>query len=1289
MSVNQNQQINVFNKGMNTDTSDAYLSNEQYRYAENLRFITDTGENSGELRLIEGWKEVYKGVLNKNDIVIAATSVRNLVVLLVNTPTDAIDVGRIIVIDTKTQNYKVIGAFPGNPWKTNIKYSLVTRWESEKNIKLYIADGEHELMTVNLAADANSYNKIEQLCDCVALPTINAHRYKIINEDGVIEYPPGNIRSPKVQYYYYLYTPNTFQSDLSFGSQVQTIYKDDGNGGYYYNESTGLAFELRIGGLQNLNYERIRIYRLEYNIVGEPAQVFLICDEEYKSKIKYGYYSYIDKGSYIQTESVAEFLSNIKYRVAPKLIESKEDVLFAANTKDLQQEVDDLFKNFKFDAQNDLELISKKYTISQFGILKSNNYGPTLMRGETYRYGIVFYLNDGRKSSVFHLCDYTVPENIEFVDIVDYPNYEFTRFGLKFHIRGTLPEECIGYEIVRCERTINDSRTLFQGLIGATFGRKGKNLRYASNLMTLHNIYKFGDYYRKSEDDSSWEWETGQDEWINSSFSDITTFASPEVVYQMDDVKNIIEQCENDLYIHHAQDYGIKGSQYPPSVQNLNRYAIHNDYHEEQIGVIRRSNSSDPWKLYIDDLNIKNSYTTISWADNDIQYRGLFLRPYSKISNLFTDGKSSKILSSEPVYSPDPYKFNDQDNIIIDRDLTAIGNKQYVNWDAHMFFRTGEINVTDPISLSGFGDLKYTLKNYKTLPLNSNVIDISTGKKALLLNTSDLDLYDIPANANLSKTVSISAAINIVNICRHNVVPYGGDSESAKSSNVYYSHGDYVGRTQGYVEVWTGDTYASMFVYNSAHVYCSDRYYGMSIPTVYSVPVESRIDLQARYGKLYPDMISYEIRENNEDDSEVYSNSNGNFGGNNPNLIENWSKNRLAWMFQDKAGVYYGLTQDKDAYMYNTIYSDNTATVSYVERYLENLTEPGTDTRVHHSQPKINGELIDSWTKFKAMDFLDVDSRYGEITGLRLFKNTLIYWQNNATGVLSVNERTILQDTNDSNIILGNGETLQRFDHLSLKYGMKNDQLCDVQSDNALYWWDEDNKDLIMYSGGQSVQPMKIAKTVSNLINTGPIQNPALAYDNKYKEVIFSTVNGKSLAYNEAIQQFTSMYNTQFDHSVEVGDKLLLINKSTINKWNESCELTPILKYIVNDKSTFTKVYDNVQLGMGESFYYREFYNSEDPKDIEAGKTDNKNTQPLTFTFDTIEQHSQISKNITNREYDLRFAIPRNADSTASYANNWGERMRGRTMQCELTSSSSSTGFSIQYIITKYRISWS
>jgi len=54
MDINNNQQINTFLKGMNTDVSDALIDSSQYRYAENLRLVTNTDSNSGELRLVDG-----------------------------------------------------------------------------------------------------------------------------------------------------------------------------------------------------------------------------------------------------------------------------------------------------------------------------------------------------------------------------------------------------------------------------------------------------------------------------------------------------------------------------------------------------------------------------------------------------------------------------------------------------------------------------------------------------------------------------------------------------------------------------------------------------------------------------------------------------------------------------------------------------------------------------------------------------------------------------------------------------------------------------------------------------------------------------------------------------------------------------------------------------------------------------------------------------------------------------------------------------------------------------------
>ena len=58
MYINNNQQVNTFVKGMDTDTSDMYIGEGSYRYAENLRVVTNGNSNSGELHIIEGTTKI-------------------------------------------------------------------------------------------------------------------------------------------------------------------------------------------------------------------------------------------------------------------------------------------------------------------------------------------------------------------------------------------------------------------------------------------------------------------------------------------------------------------------------------------------------------------------------------------------------------------------------------------------------------------------------------------------------------------------------------------------------------------------------------------------------------------------------------------------------------------------------------------------------------------------------------------------------------------------------------------------------------------------------------------------------------------------------------------------------------------------------------------------------------------------------------------------------------------------------------------------------------------------------
>lgn len=108
----------------------------------------------------------------------------------------------------------------------------------------------------------------------------------------------------------------------------------------------------------------------------------------------------------------------------------------------------------------------------------------------------------------------------------------------------------------------------------------------------------------------------------------------------------------------------------------------------------------------------------------------------------------------------------------------------------------------------------------------------------------------------------------------------------------------------------------------------------------------------------------------------------------------------------------------------------------------------------------------------------------------------------------------------------------------------------------------------------------------------------------------------------------------------------------------------PVLTYIVNKDSTYNKVFDLQTFG-------GRFY-----------KGDTSNLNMIYHTPLMQMSHIDEGRGITDREFDYRLAIPRNNDDA------YGGRMRGKTMECTVNSTSNDYDFSIQYVTTKYRMSW-
>lgn len=463
---------------------------------------------------------------------------------------------------------------------------------------------------------------------------------------------------------------------------------------------------------------------------------------------------------------------------------------------------------------------------------------------------------------------------------------------------------------------------------------------------------------------------------------------------------------------------------------------------------------------------------------------------------------------------------------------------------------------------------------------------------------------------------------------RRSVIPYGGNTTSDKQLNTYASYGDYF-TTSGKHVVFDGDCYIQPMEYVSMHKMFNSDFKNMKTMMVaYAIPLETSINLAYTYG--------YELSRNID------------LGGN------------ITQAQIEPANVMNQIVQTDPMYSYNTAYSsDSTAKMLSAE---QEDTFDKIDVRVMYSGQKENGERIDNWTKFQANNYLDVDTRYGELTGLRTFKDKLIYWQKGATGVLSVNERAQITDNTNMPLILGTGDVLARYDYILTTNGMRPDQYCDTESDSAVYWLDADHKEICAYTS-EGAAPLSKIKFISNYMNKHDMNDkPVLTYDKKFNEVLCHVTDDETLVYNEITQAFTGVYTIKLQASLQFTDSEYFIHDSQVYKWNEFNQddsFKPYLKYIVNDNPTYVKVFDNVELGL-------------------TGEKDNINVRCHTH----VGTGTVKGEDITDREYSYRYAVPRVDKSL------YGNRMRDKAMVVEMTNDTHDE-LSIQYITTKYRISWS
>lgn len=358
---------------------------------------------------------------------------------------------------------------------------------------------------------------------------------------------------------------------------------------------------------------------------------------------------------------------------------------------------------------------------------------------------------------------------------------------------------------------------------------------------------------------------------------------------------------------------------------------------------------------------------------------------------------------------------------------------------------------------------------------------------------------------------------------------YGGYTYNARQLNKSIPCSKKYLRSQqnGYYAYIYGDTFIGMYdhlwsFYDSS-IGNPDSY--LNVTVVY-FPVETSINLNLRLDDCY---------------HRVYNNGMALY------MKETAGKHYKGKDNVELDGNYYD--QQTDLYQYNSVYSKQDGIKYYVCEPADWESSGKNDCMIKYSDLKINGEEIDSWTKFRSSNYIEVDSTYGSINNLLTYNNNLYFWQDNSFGILSVNPRSLIKDNSGLELTLGTGGILDRYDYLSTIIGNTN-KYGITSSQYGIYWLDNKTKDIYRFTGEQI--PLSKLKGMRSYMNSiYEIKDVINTTDSYNNEVLFSISkysNNEVTFTSGTYPTMPGTYNTRIkrgDMNVAVGDVIYIYATST------------------------------------------------------------------------------------------------------------------------------------------------
>ena len=534
----------------------------------------------------------------------------------------------------------------------------------------------------------------------------------------------------------------------------------------------------------------------------------------------------------------------------------------------------------------------------------------------------------------------------------------------------------------------------------------------------------------------------------------------------------------------------------------------------------------------------------------------------------------------------------------------------------------------------------------------------------------ELIITGIPSEAS-NKNYAVTTDIMFINLDIDVNTQYGGYSYEERKNNIYQSTGCFIERedTPSFRKILGGDTFISMWDHLMAmsRMYTSGSIYSGCFDTiVYYFPVESMYNISLQHGSDYNRVVGNSIPTDNPAVPIIQE---------------------TVALGVEEFGVNYpeSLT---DYYQLNEVYNRQNDIYIFLPKPLFFQDTITYDDRILASNVKTSNELIDNWTIYPSLNYKDIESEFGAITGSKFWKNKIFVFQPHAICVPSVNDRSVVTSTTGEDVSLGSTGLLDRVDYLTTDYGTVHPKSI-VPGQKGLYFYDYPSNSICVItdtitnlSDKLGIKPY-LDENIKGLIKEyertfvykyGSSYYSGLTvygvYDPQFKEIIFTFNNliyedGSlnrsyfTLVFNEELMVFNGFYSMDTPMYIQGWNKVLSIKRDAVTD-NEPDELyinnlgdksnffgteyDSILHLMVNKNIKFTKVFDNLWLVFGSKnssgysqhidfFKWIRVYN------------DYQNTGILTFkekaTITTTKTNSEVF--FERRERTWFVAIPKNA----------------------------------------------